>query len=224
MGLSTLRVGTTLYFDYHTKNISGASVNADATPKYWVYRNAESTGVIAAYQGATLVSRGTFPGAYFGTVVLSTGNGFSPGNYYNITVSGTVNTITTYQHVHTFYTETNSFDTLSYAASSVYYANINHVIDDINNRDEYTVLWFKDDTLVTGYPAATIQVMKRDGNNLIPATGMSSVGANTAVKFDTTSAAQRIIDGEGYIVITSITYDGSTRTWRKIIGNDVNTA
>jgi hypothetical protein len=224
MGLSTIKVGTTFYFDYSTRNISGMSQDADATPIFWVFKNAETTGVITTLHGASLSFRGVYPGAYYGTITASSGNGFAPNNYYNIMVSGRVNGITTFNNVHTLYAEQYSFDSYSIAASAVYYADIHHDIDDVNNQDEYTVIWYKNDAPVTGYPVPTLRVIKRsDNTNLIPATGMSAVGY-VAVKYDETSAVRRTLDGEPYIVVATIDYDGATREWRKIIGNDVNTA
>lgn len=100
-----------------------------------------------------------------------------------------------------------------------YYADIQMNLDNQNTQDEYTVTWFSNSTPVAP-TSPQLQVIKRsDGTDQIPATGMTQIGSTTSYKYDATTT-YRISRGESYLAQATATIDGSTRTWRKIIGRD----
>jgi hypothetical protein len=107
-------------------------------------------------------------------------------------------------------------------SEDVYPADIQFTRDDVNNKDEYTVLWFRNGTPVTsGITVPLIQVIKRaDGTDLVASTAMTQIGSSGAYKYDESTAANRIDDGEAVVVAVSATINGSSRTWRKTITRD----
>lgn len=104
----------------------------------------------------------------------------------------------------------------------VYPADIQCTIDDTNDRDEYTVQWFRNGApVVSGITVPLIQVVKRaDGTDLIASTAMTQVGSTGAYKYDAATEAERNTAGEAVLVQVSATINGSTRTWRKLITRD----
>lgn len=104
----------------------------------------------------------------------------------------------------------------------VYPADIQCTIDDTNDRDEYTVQWFRNGApVVSGVTSPLIQVVKRaDGSDLIASTAMTQIGSTGAYKYDTATEGERNTAGEAVIVQASATINGSTRTWRKLITRD----
>jgi hypothetical protein len=110
-------------------------------------------------------------------------------------------------------------------SEDVYPADIGFTIDDTNARDEYTVQWFRNGTPVTsGVTVPTIQAIKRaNGTDLIPTSVMTQIGSTGAYKYDA-STTERTTAGEAVVVVASATINGATRTWRKVITRDVETA
>jgi len=110
-------------------------------------------------------------------------------------------------------------------SEDVYPADIGFTIDDTNARDEYTVQWFRNGTPVTsGVTVPTIQAIKRaNGTDLIPSSVMTQIGSTGAYKYDA-STTERTTAGEAVVVVASATINGATRTWRKVITRDVETA
>jgi hypothetical protein len=107
-------------------------------------------------------------------------------------------------------------------SEDVYPADIQFTRDDDNDKDEYTVLWFRNGTPVTsGITVPLIQVVKRaDGTDLIASTAMTQIGSTGAYKYDESTAASRVADGEAVIVICTATINGSARSWRKTVTRD----
>ena len=107
-------------------------------------------------------------------------------------------------------------------SEDVYPADIQFTRDDDNDKDEYTVLWFRNGTPVTsGITVPLIQVVKRaDGTDLIASTAMTQIGSTGAYKYDESTAASRIDDGEAVVVICTATINGSARSWRKTVTRD----
>lgn len=107
-------------------------------------------------------------------------------------------------------------------AEDIYPADIQCTIDETNERDEYTVQWFRNGAPVTsGVTVPLVQVIKRaDGTDLIASTAMTQIGSTGAYKYDTTTTAERNTLGEAVLVHVSATINGSTRTWRKLVTRD----
>lgn len=112
---------------------------------------------------------------------------------------------------------------LSDAAADIYVAQLEFNRDSVNERDEYSVTWFKNGVAVTsGITSPTIQVVSRsDGTDLIGSTAMAQVGSTGSYKYDESDDRTEL--GESYLVLVGATIDGSPRTWRKWISRDTNT-
>jgi hypothetical protein len=107
-------------------------------------------------------------------------------------------------------------------SEDVYPADISLAIDGSNEADEYTVQWFRNgDPVTSGITVPLIQVVKRaDGTDLIASTAMTQIGSTGAYKYDATTAAERITEGEAVLIHVSATINGSTRTWRRLVSRD----
>jgi hypothetical protein len=98
-----------------------------------------------------------------------------------------------------------------------YRAEINYIND---TNDEYSVTWFKNGSRITsGITSPTIQVIKRsDGTDLVASTAMSQIGSTASYKYD--EATNKQTAGEAYLVLTSATIDGSSRSDSWLLGRD----
>lgn len=63
---------------------SGQLINADETPRFYMYRNSNDVAVL---QG-NFAQRANLIGTYLGSGIISTGNGFSTGDFVEIQASG----------------------------------------------------------------------------------------------------------------------------------------
>lgn len=102
-----------------------------------------------------------------------------------------------------------------------YFARVDLTLDADNTRDEWTVRWYRNGTLV-GPDAATtpqIQVIKRaDGTDLIAAANLTQVGSSQIWKKD--EATNRVTKGEAVIVVVTQTINGVVRTWSELRSRD----
>jgi hypothetical protein len=220
---NTVKIGTVYTFDVTFSHpISGHASDADTTPRYWVFRDAATTGVTPALAGAFLTFRTGFAGHYYGSFTAGTGNNFATGSYYNILVSGAVANITRYQAVRTFYVESNSLDDIANINADTYFADINYNMDDINLRDEFTVCWYKNGAPYSGFTSPTIQIINRsDGSDFLASTSMSGIGSPVlAARYNTTSTSQRLLEGDAYLIVTTASIDSATRTWYRLVSRD----
>ncbi len=107
------------------------------------------------------------------------------------------------------------------ATEDIYPADIQLTVDNANSRDEYTVCWFRNGTVVAdGITNATIEVARRsDGTRLIAAnTALVAISNTGAFKHD--EATNRVAAGEAIIVTTHAVINGATRSWRRILSRD----
>lgn len=103
----------------------------------------------------------------------------------------------------------------------LYHADIQFTLDQANTQDEWTVCWFKNGVAITASitdPVITV-VKRADGTNLISSATMTEIGSTEHYKYDATGA-ERITAGEAVISVVSATIDGSTRTFRRIVGRN----
>lgn len=225
MALDIVKLGNAIYFDYTHYNFSGFSQDSLETPKFWVFKNSDSTGVAASLAGASMSFRTGFQGHYYGNFEVSTGLGFTTGAYYNVIVSGRMDSVggitgDVFTNAHTFYVENNSFDTLALAASDLYFADIALDIDDVAQTNEWTTLWYKNGIPFSGYSLSTLQVIKRDGTDLINV-AMTGIGTGfIGTKYNATGSNNLVIDGESYIAFTTAYIDSVIRSGAKIISRD----
>lgn len=81
--------------------ISGFVVNADTTPRYYVFKNDSDTALL---QGDMTLRTG-FTGKYRGSFVASLANGFNSGDYVSVQVSGRVENIQGWGNIKEFVVE-----------------------------------------------------------------------------------------------------------------------
>jgi len=154
-----------------------------------------------------------------GKALIDAGSG---GNPWSTTVSGNTTAGTFGAAVNNILDDTGTTGVLLADSEDVYPADIQFTRDDTNDKDEYTVLWFRNGTPVTsGITVPLIQVVKRaDGTDLIASTAMTQIGATGAYKYDESTAGNRVADGEAVVVICTATINGSARSWRKTVTRD----
>lgn len=200
-----VQIGDTVESGFTTHNSDGSNVAADSTPTCTVYRNGSAVGSMTA-QNAT--SFGT--GLYRYQAAITVANGFSIGDKVQIVATSVVGGVTS------------SIILKAFQVSAIYAAQIDFADDESNTQDEYTVQWFKNGAPVTsGITSPTIQVIKRaDGTDLVASTSMTQIGSTGAYKYDSTSAGERVSNGEPVVVQVQATIDGATRTWRKVLSRD----
>jgi hypothetical protein len=104
--------------------------------------------------------------------------------------------------------------------ADIYYADIKLTRDEVNDQDEYTVIWFKNGSPVTsgisGTP--TIRVYTRAGADLITTSNMTSVIAGV---YKYNEATSLISLGDAVVVHVAATIDGNACTDRAVITRDV---
>jgi hypothetical protein len=105
-------------------------------------------------------------------------------------------------------------------SEDIYWADIHFTRDSNNAQDEYEVVWIKNGTPVaSGITVPKIQVINRtDGSDLVAATAMTQIGSTATYKYD--EDTNRLTTGEAALVVVTATIDGSTRTWKRMVGRD----
>ena len=107
------------------------------------------------------------------------------------------------------------------SSEDVYWADIHFTRDSANGKDEYEVVWIKNDAPITSdITEPTIQVVKRaDGTDLVEEVAMDDeIGTTGAYKYD--EDTNRLTLGEAALVIVTATIDTATRTWSRVVGRD----
>jgi hypothetical protein len=80
-----------VHFDFTTRVPgTGAGSDADSTPTFDVYEEANDTGMLGA---TNATKRTSLTGNYRGTFTASAANGFEAGKWYNVIASATVNSV-----------------------------------------------------------------------------------------------------------------------------------
>lgn len=112
----------------------------------------------------------------------------------------------------TGYSLTNAYD--------LYHADILLTVDNILERDEYTVTWFKNGVrIASGIASTALQVVRRaDGADLVDEGSIDEIGETGSFKHNEPS--NRLVNGEAAIAIVSAEIDGSARTFSRIVGRD----
>jgi len=102
-----------------------------------------------------------------------------------------------------------------------YYANIKYVKDNINNADEFTALWYKDNSPVASSqltnPALSV-FNTSNGTALITNQPMSY--ASNLLGTVRYNGSLVTASGESYLVSVSGTIDGSSKNWQLLVGLD----
>lgn len=219
----SVKLGTAYYIDYMTSHPTSGARDADVNPRFWVFKNADSTGLSSSLNGALFSYRGNFPGNYYATIPVTTGDGFTTGVFYNVVASGNVAGVTRYENIRTFYAEAYTADDLASSLSDVYFADINYNMDDVNSKDEITVCWYKNNQPYSGFTSPKLTIFKRsDGTTFLAETNMTGIGANyLGAKYDTVGSSNRLLEGEAYLIMTTATIDSSVRSWYRLVSRDV---
>jgi hypothetical protein len=107
--------------------------------------------------------------------------------------------------------------------NDLYYAAIKHVKDSTVPRDEYAVQWFRNNTMVGSgqvtHPAISVYKTDATNGNLLINQRLHYTHVNDGtLRYN--EATTLAVSGEPYLVVTSGTIDGLTRTWAKPIGLD----
>lgn len=218
-----IRLGTVYYVDYTTSHpISGAR-DADVTPRFWVFKNNDTTGLNVNLSAALFTIRGNFPGNYYASFEVSTGVGFNTGVYYNLVASGSMAGVTRYDAIRTFYAQAYTADDIVPSLSDVYFADIEYNLDDGNMKDEINVSWYKNSMPISGFTSPKITIFNRsDGSLFLPETDMSGVGStNIGARYDTIGSSNRLLEGQGYLIKTSAIIDSGTRLWYRWVSRDL---
>jgi hypothetical protein len=216
----TIPLGEEVHFGAATHNISGISVPADASPKFRVYEQDTDTAIV---DWTLMTSRHFEPsGLYRGSFTASVANGFEVGKFYDIVKSGLVNSIRGFD-VDTIYIRSGVYDAnilqqTGNPIGDLYYADIElNRNQSASRQDEYTVSWFRNEVPISGQNTF-LQVIQRDGANLISTTAMSEIGSYGMFKRDETT--NLVPAGESVIVNVSGIVDGVNRIWRKVISRE----
>jgi hypothetical protein len=196
---------------------------ADATPVAQATRNgSDDSGFalsVAAIDAGRYKITGTIPANY------------SPGDVVQIWIAATVNGVTDKAVVDAFVLDGKRIADLHdldagaamtlAASEDIYPADVQFTVDGADSRDEYTVTWYRNGTVLTvGLSAASIEVLKRsDASSLITAgTALAPIGDSGAYKYD--ESQNRLTPGDAAIVTVTATIDGQARTWRRIVTRD----
>lgn len=230
-----ISLGETVYFGITVHHPSGGFlVNTDETPRYFAYKDEDDTPLLEG----DFTQRTGLIGTYRGKFSVSAGNGFGKGNYVEIQVSGKVDGVIGRALIKSFVIDDleqvipsavwnanqndyNIPNTFGAQNNPVYFAAIKFVKDTQNSQDEYAVQWFKNSLPLNNgdvtNPALSVQ-------NL---TGNTALFENEILNYNNVAtgtlrynASAVTASGEVYIVITSGTIDGQTRTWSNPIGID----
>lgn len=221
-----IKLNDTVRFGIITSNpATGQTASADATPAWFAYKNDSDTIVTSGF----FTLRSGLVGTYRANFVASAANGFASNDFIEVQASALVGGIYNRAIVRSFViddiVDTNVVQVSGVTvqvASDVYYANIKLTKDGINNQDEYTVQWFKNSTVLASGDitnAAVSAYTTNSNNSLFTNKVLNYFSINHGgLRYNET--ANLIASGEAYLVITSGTIDGFTRTWSNICGID----
>lgn len=93
------------------------------------------------------------------------------------------------------------------------------VDDNSGGRDLWMVTVYADGAPYTGtITSPTLQVVKEDGTNLIAATALTQIGSTGYYKL--AESTNRIVSGQGYVAVVSMTINGATQTWTQQMSRD----
>lgn len=238
----TVRFGVTIH-----NPSGGALINADETPRWYVYEDNIDTPVLTDLFKARTGLIGTYKGNFNASGVT----GFESGKYYEIHGSGKVNGTVGRAILQSFVlddvydtntvqvsgnpitsignevwdanlTDHNIVGTFGETLQPIYYANIKFLKDAPNNADEITAGWFKDSVPLTSGdlsdPALSV-INTGNGNKVVDSQSMSFINSTSAVVRYNESPSV-MVSGEPYVISCSGLIDGTTRNWKLLVGLD----
>lgn len=151
-----VRYGDTFRFGATVHNPSGgAIINADETPRWYVYEDATDTAILT---GDFTLRTGQV-GRYRGTFVANAANGFSTQKYYEVHASGKVNNIVGFDIISSFVLDdiyhSNIMQYESGSPANLINSIVSGVLEDIATIDEVASgVWTQDPAIFnTGFGA-----------------------------------------------------------------------
>lgn len=212
----------------HNPAVSGALINADETPRWFVMEQDSDTPILAG----SFTQRTGINGSYRGSFFASGTSGFDAGNYYEVHASGKVLGQVDRAICKTFVLN-DIYDVnivqvsgspvhINDFGGNIYFADIKYIKDAANIRDEYSCNWFKNGQFI---PSGSLQdpaisvYNTSTGSPLFENQRMTFASTNLGVvRYNTTDLAP---SGEPFFVAVSGLIDSNTRVWKQIIGLDV---
>lgn len=203
-----IKLGEQVHFDVtiHNPIFSGQSQNADETPRFWVFEEANDTAIIAA---SALTVRSAFPGLYRGVFDATAGLGFESQKFYNVVSSGKVAGIFSYDVSLTFYVESNNLDSIATGIIPVNLVSVTGsavtVVNEINlSSAAISSIWNDTVTELTGVPQFPVTygnmftwMFERSRNYTTTASGYDRIYKDNG----TTPLASSILSDDGSIFI-----------------------
>jgi hypothetical protein len=104
-----------------------------------------------------------------------------------------------------------------------YWAVINFNRDNINSRDEYTIFWYRNATLLddTNISTPLLSVYDRaDGSALISGVTPTDVSPTEGNMYKYDEVTDRIGSGQSFLMVTKATIDGAVRTYSTLVSRD----
>lgn len=102
--------------------------------------------------------------------------------------------------------------------TDLYTAKVLLIDDDAGSADRYVVSWFKNGVVDVAGTDPKIQVVRvSDGTDLVAESAMTEIGSTGRFRFD---ASSRVVSGQTYLAIVSVTLDGAVRSWDQPVGRD----
>lgn len=208
---------------------SGFLSALDVTPKYWVDKRIDNsnTKLFGLYDMAVDSS---VPGKYNGFFYTS-GTMFNNGDYCEVYVSGrcygTADVILAKSfRINDVYNanvvQTSGSAISPFFGKDIYYAQVRFTKDNLNGRDEYTILWYKNDAPVYSGGISNMGLSVYRGNDHATVFQNQSLHyVNNywgTLRYNYSSSA--LASGEAYLVATSGVIDGQMRTWQSLVGID----
>lgn len=220
----TIRIGINIH-----NPSGGALIVADETPRWFVYQNDSDTPIL---QG-DFTSRTGLPGVYRASFQASTGNGFSIEGYYEVHASGKVNNVVDRTIVDSFIiNDIYDANVVRWSGApvhtdqlnnNVYFANIKYVKDNVNNQDEISCQWYRNDQPLTSGELSNPAVSAHQTSNgtaLFQNQTMNYASVNLGV-VRYTDVSFSIPSGEPILISVSGTIDNSNKVWRQVVGLDL---
>jgi len=107
-------------------------------------------------------------------------------------------------------------------AFDYYYAYCNYQRSLTGSSEMYEIVWFHNGAPVTsGITSPNLEVISPDGTDLINTTP-TQIGSTGIYSYVTTNSGEFITSGDSYTIIMNATINGSSRSYRTVLGRDAS--
>jgi len=210
---------------------SGYLYGLDSYPKYWVNKRNNTGTVSTVITPSIMDTTDSYgPTTYLGHFYTS-GNIFDNGEYYEVYVSGKCQGTSDITLVKSFrindvfnsnVVQTSGTNISPFFGKDIYYSQIKYTKDNISVRDEYNILWYKNDTPLYSGAITGMGLSVYRGSDSSPVFQNASLSYTNAywgnLRYNYSSSA--LASGEAYLAVTSGVIDGQMRTWQAFVGID----